>query len=120
MIREVLAAAAAGSARELAACAEVGSWLGIGLAGFVNLLNPGCIVLGGFLGPAFPYVIGAIEEELDGRTLLAPRALIRVTPGTLGVDASLLGAAELAFEPILADPGAWIGLRDSRARRASA
>jgi hypothetical protein len=28
------------------------------------------------------------------------------------VDAPLLGAAELAFEPLLADPAGWIGPRD--------
>ena len=27
----------------------------------------------------------------------------------MGVDASLLGAAELAFEPLLADPATWSG-----------
>ncbi len=30
-------------------------------------------------------------------------------PAALGVDAPLVGAAELAFEPLLADPAAWFG-----------
>ena len=43
----VLADAAAGDATALAALAEVGRWLGIGLAGLVNMLNPARVVLGG-------------------------------------------------------------------------
>jgi hypothetical protein len=31
----------------------------------------------------------------------------------MGVDASLLGAAELAFEPLLADPAMWVWRRDA-------
>ena len=34
-----------------------------------------------------------------------------LVPASLGVDAPLLGAAELAFEPLLADPAAWFGAR---------
>ena len=34
----------------------------------------------------------------------------------LGVDAPLLGAAELAFEPLLADPASWLRPRDVRHR----
>jgi len=119
-LREVLAAAEAGSARELAACAEVGRWLGIGLAGFVNLLNPEIVVLGGLYAPAFPFLIGTLLAELDGRTLPAPRALVRVAPATLGVSASLLGAAELAFGPLLDDPVAWAGLREGQVNYATA
>ena len=61
-----------------------------------------------------------LEEELDRRALPAPRALVRVVPASLGVDAPLLGAAELAFEPLLADPAAWVGPRDALAELESA
>jgi hypothetical protein len=37
--------------------------------------------------------------------------MVRVVPTSLADDASLLGAAELAFDPILADPAGWIGPR---------
>ena len=53
-----------------------------------------------------PFVAERIEAELDRRALPAPRALVRVVPATLGADAPLLGAAELAFEPLLEDPAA--------------
>ena len=50
--------------------------------------------------------------ELDRYALPASRRLVRVVPSTLGVDAPLVGAAELAFEPLLADPAACLGRRD--------
>jgi hypothetical protein len=34
-----------------------------------------------------------------------PRELVRVVPATLGADTLVIGAAELAFAPVLADPG---------------
>jgi predicted NBD/HSP70 family sugar kinase len=88
----------------LSALDDVGRWLGIGLAGLVNVLNPQLIVLGGLFGRIHPHVAGTLERELDRRVLPAARRLVRVVPATLGVDAPLLGAAELAFEPLLADP----------------
>ena len=116
----VLEEAAAGSPPALAAMAETGRWLGVGLAGIVNIFNPRLIVLGGLLGRIHPYVARALNEELDRRALPASRAIVRVVPATLGVDAPLLGAAEMAFEPLLADPAVWTGPRQGLAQLASA
>jgi len=107
----VLAEARAGRPRAVAAIAETGRWLGIGLAGLVNVLNPRRVVLGGLFSRIHPGVAGAVEAGLDRFALVAPRQLVSVVPSLLGVDAPLLGAAELAFEPLLADPAAWLGPR---------
>jgi predicted NBD/HSP70 family sugar kinase len=111
-IEAVLREAAAGSPRALDALAEVGRWVGFGLAGLVNVLDPRLIVLGGLLGRIHPYIEAVVDAELDRLALRAPRRLVRVVPATLGVDAPLLGAAELAFEPLVADPASWVGPRD--------
>jgi predicted NBD/HSP70 family sugar kinase len=107
----VLAAADAGEAQARAAIEHVGRWLGIGLAGLVNVFDPRLIVLGGRFARLAPDVTATIERELDRRALAAPRNLVRVVPALLGDDAPLLGAAELAIEPLLADPAAWLGPR---------
>ena len=83
---------------------EIGRWLGIGLAALVNVFNPERVVLGGRLARLHPFIAGTVDAGLDRRALAAPRALVEVVPAALGVDAPLLGAAELAFEPILTDP----------------
>lgn len=107
----VLRDAASGSPAALSALDNVGRWLGVGLAGLVNVLNPELIVLGGLFGRIHPYVSAPLRAELERLALEASRELVRVVPATLGVDAPLLGAAELAFEPLLADPAAWAPAR---------
>jgi predicted NBD/HSP70 family sugar kinase len=104
----LIAEAEAGSPTALAAFDGVGRWLGIGLAGLINIFNPRLVILGGVLGRTLPFVSRTMEAELDRRALAAPRRLVRVVPSSLGVDAPLLGAAELALEPLLSDPAAWI------------
>lgn len=118
--RSVLADAEAGSSSALEAFAETGRWLGIGLAGIINILNPRLVLLGGRLAPSYPFVRSALEAELDRRVLRASRQLVRVVPASLGDDAPMLGAAELAFEPLLADPAAWLRPRSAIAALASA
>jgi predicted NBD/HSP70 family sugar kinase len=119
-VDDVLRAAEAGDPQALAALDEVGRWLGIGLAGLVNLFNPRLVVLGGVLGRIFPYVHARVDEQLDQRALSAPRRLVTVVPAELGVDAPLVGAAELAIEPLLADPAAWLRHPSASRARASA
>jgi predicted NBD/HSP70 family sugar kinase len=108
----VLREAITGSPAALGALDSVGRWLGFGLAGLVNVFNPRLVVLGGFFTRIHPFVARTLDEELGRRALPAPRTLVQVVPATLGVDAPLLGAAELAFEPLLADPALWLGPRD--------
>lgn len=100
--------AEAGSPSALSAFTETGRWIGIGLAGIINILNPGLVILGGRLARTYPFFRSGMEAELDRRVLRASRHLARVTPSVLGDNGPLLGAAELAFEPLLIDPAAWL------------
>jgi predicted NBD/HSP70 family sugar kinase len=104
----VLDEAAAGSESVLAALDSVGRWLGFGLAGLVNVFNPQVVVLGGLFGRIHPFVGDTLRTELERLALPQSREVVRVVPASLGVDAPLLGAAELAFEPLLTDPAMWI------------
>jgi predicted NBD/HSP70 family sugar kinase len=115
----VLREAAAGSPAALSALDNVGRWLGVGLAGLVNVLNPQLVVLGGLTGRIHPFAEGSLRSELDRLALPASRELVEVVPAALGVDAPLLGAAELAFEPLLEDPIAAIQARSGRPPRVS-
>jgi predicted NBD/HSP70 family sugar kinase len=119
-VEAVLREAEAGAPTALKALDEVGRWLGFGLAGLVNVFNPRLIVLGGYFGRILPFVDATVQAQLARLALSAPRALVRVVPATLGVDAPLVGAAELAFEPLLADPTTWLGARDLPVQLASA
>lgn len=106
-VEAVLREAAQFSPAALRAFDSVGRWLGFGLASLVNVFNPQLIVLGGLFGRTYPFTSATLLAEMDRLTLRASRDLVQVVPATLGIDAPLLGAAELAFEPLLADPQAW-------------
>jgi predicted NBD/HSP70 family sugar kinase len=116
----VLREAGAGNPVAVAALEHVGRWLAVGLAGLVNILNPQLIVLGSMHGRIYPAVANTVEAGLSARALPAPRALVRIVPATLGADAPLMGAAELALEPILADPAGFMARPVSDKRLASA
>jgi predicted NBD/HSP70 family sugar kinase len=103
-VNQILEAAASGQPVARAAVEHVGRWLGIGLSSFVNAFNPGVVVFGGLFGRLEPLVEGIVWEELERRALLACRENLAIRPGRYGIDAALYGAAELAFEPLLADP----------------
>lgn len=115
-VDELIAEAEAGSPVPLHALEETGHWIGIGLAGLVNLLDPRLVVFGGLFGRIHPFVAAIVEAELDRRALAAPRRLVRIVPSELGIEASLRGAAELAMEPLLADPARWMRPRGVDAR----
>jgi predicted NBD/HSP70 family sugar kinase len=103
----VLREAADRSPKALGALDDIGRWLGFGLAGLVNVFNPQVVVLGGLFGRIHPFVEATLADELARLSLPQSREVVRVAPASLGVDAPLLGAAELAFEPLLADPALW-------------
>ncbi len=112
--------AQAGQPAAVAAIDELGRWLGYGLAGLVNIFDPSLIVLGGSFTAMEPLVAERIAAQLDRYALAAPRQVVRVVAASLGIDAPLVGAAELAFEPFLADPARWLRSPESASTLASA
>ena len=103
-LADLLSAADRGDQVALAAIAESGRWLGVGLAGLVNVFNPTRVSLGGLYARIFPYVKEAVVRELDSRAMPAPRAMVELRTAQLGAKTLLLGAAELALAPTLYDP----------------
>ena len=101
---EVVAAANAGEQRALDGLHETAIWVARGLATLVNLFNPDIVILGGPLSSLFFLTGDVIRSELDAMTTFAGRRRVRLVQPGLGEDSSLLGAAELAFAPLLDDP----------------
>ncbi len=103
-LNNVLEAAAAEDPDVLRALARQGEWIGIGLAGLINVFDPQMVVLGGTLRRVYPYVIDAVQEVITSRRLNGRVTTIDIVASAVGEDASLLGAAELAFQSLLANP----------------
>lgn len=103
-VAEVIEAAAAGEARARDAVNDVADWIGVGLRAVINLFNPEIIVLGGSLAQIWEAQRARIDSVLDRWSLMSPRSEVIVRSSQFGQDSPLLGAAELAFGPVLTNP----------------
>ena len=75
---------------------EAGVWLGIGLAGFVNVFNPEVIAIGGGVARAGELILEPARQEVYLRARAPSRDLVRIQEATLGAKSGVLGAAALA------------------------
>lgn len=95
--------AAPGDPVASAATATVVDYLATGLASLVNVLNPDRIVLGGLLADLLAEHETRLKRLLAERSFLDQAAEVALHPEQLPSSA-LLGAAELAMQPLLDDP----------------
>lgn len=93
----VSALARQGNPSALAVLERAAAYLGIAVAGAVNLLNLEAVVVGGGVAESFDLLAPALEREILGRTFPIPGKRVRVLKGELGDDAGVLGAAAAAF-----------------------
>src|SRR5215217_3872117 len=75
---------------------ETGRWLGIGLAGFVNIFNPEVVAVGGGASRAGAFILEPARKEVDLRARSPSRDLVKIREATLGPESGVLGAAALA------------------------
>jgi predicted NBD/HSP70 family sugar kinase len=79
-------------------------FLSVALRGVVNAFNPELIVLGGFLGSLHAADPDRLAERVRSQSLPGARDGVRLVRAALGADRLTIGAAELAFASVLADP----------------
>lgn len=78
---------------------ETGRWLGIGLAGFVNIFNPEMVAVGGGVAEAGDLILEPARKEVYLRARSPSRDLVEIRTATLGPASGVLGAAALARDP---------------------
>jgi len=117
VVGAVAARAENGDAVALRAIAEVGRWLGLGIGNLVNVFNPELVVLGGLYDRLYPFLEDAVVTAAKSAALEAPGKMVTIARSGLGVDAALIGAAELVFTEVIADP---VGARDHGVRQTTA
>jgi len=93
----VTAAAQAGDPAAVELLAEVGQWLGVGIASLAAAFDPGVFFIGGGVSDAGDLLIApardAFRRTLSGRGF---RPEARIVRAQLGPDAGMIGAADLA------------------------
>lgn len=78
--------------------------LGSAVATAVNLFDPQVIALGGFLAALQAYDPEYLTAQVASSALAPSMEDVRITSTELGEDLLMIGAARLAFAPLLADP----------------
>ncbi|ANY08670.1 ROK family protein [Pseudonocardia sp. HH130630-07] len=77
-------------------------WMAAGLVTVVNVLAPELLVLGNLFGALPAPVVDRVRCEVERRSMVSRAAGgTRIAVSPLGRDGALVGAAELAFEPVL-------------------
>ncbi|MEO7058350.1 MAG: ROK family glucokinase [Lapillicoccus sp.] len=93
----ITAAAQAGDQTSVELLAEIGNWLGVGIANLAAAFDPGTFVIGGGVSAAGPLLLDPAREtfrrQLTGRGY---RPEARIVAAQLGNEAGLIGAADLA------------------------
>jgi glucokinase len=88
-----VAAARAGDAHALAGLAEVGRWLGIGIANMIVVVSPDRVVIGGGVAAAGDLLFAPIRAELKQRVYTTDLDLVEIVAAELGTLAGAIGAA---------------------------
>lgn len=107
LIDEILDRAHAGDPLTFAALAEIGRWLGVGIGNLINTFNPDMVVIGGFFEQIYPFVEQPLLEATEQVALTAPWLTCSIRKSMLGMDAQLIGAAELVLADVIANPSTF-------------
>jgi predicted NBD/HSP70 family sugar kinase len=82
-------------------------FLAVALRNAINTLNPSKVILGGFLSSLYAVAPAHLDALVASQPLLAPRESVTIVRSELAENRLMIGAAELAFEPILDDPASF-------------
>ncbi len=90
---EAVRAAQAGDARARTGLADVGRYLGIGIANMITVISPDRIVLGGGVAAAGELLFGPIRAEIARRVKTTSIDEVTIVTAELGTLAGAIGAA---------------------------
>jgi len=98
-------AALAGDPLAVQMMLEVAEYLGIAVAGMLNLMNPSAVVFGGGLARLGEQLLVPLRETVMKRTFVGAVASSQIKISELGPRGIAIGAATLMLDAALHDPG---------------
>jgi glucokinase-like ROK family protein len=90
--RNVAAAARLGDLRSQQILSRAGTYVGIAIAGVVNMFNPGMVIIGGGVAQSGDILLEPIRLAVQRRSLPAATRAVRITTAMLGRRSSSMGA----------------------------
>lgn len=100
-VRDLVARALDGDATARRRVRESGRRVGEVLAGVVNLLNPGALVVGGDLAAAYDIFVAGLRETLYAGAAAGASNDLVILPSTHGANAAIVGCAQVAIADVL-------------------
>lgn len=104
---EILRRAHAGDPEIFTALNELGRWLGVGIGNLINTFNPDLVVIGGFFQELYPFLEQSVNQSAQEMALTAPWLSVTIRRSELGGDSALIGASELVFAEVIANPASF-------------
>lgn len=83
---------------------DAASYLGIAVAGVLNLINPGAVIIGGGIARLGERLLVPLREAVLRRTFVSSVAASEIVTSALGPRAIAIGAATLVLEAALNEP----------------
>jgi len=96
-------AALAGDPLALQVVQEAAGYLGLAVAGLLNLMNPSLVVVGGGLARLGELLLEPLRETVRRRTLVSSVAASEIRTSKLGPQATAIGAATLVLKTAFAE-----------------
>jgi predicted NBD/HSP70 family sugar kinase len=93
-----------GNAQAIAIIREAGEHLGIAIASMVNMINPGCVVIGGGLAAAGDLLLDPLRSTLRRRGLPVAAEHVALLPGALGDDVVAIGGVTIVIQHAFSSP----------------
>jgi predicted NBD/HSP70 family sugar kinase len=100
----IVASALGADALALRLVQETAEYLGIAVAGLLNLMNPSMVIFGGEVARLGELLLEPLRETIRRRTLVSSVAAAEVRMSALGQQSIAIGAATLVLEAALAEP----------------
>ena len=98
--KAISSAARAGDKLSKLVMKETGTYLGIALASYVNILNPEIIVIGGGIADAGDLLLKPAKKEMLKRAYPLPARHVKVVRAKLRNDAGIIGSASIAVNSL--------------------
>ena len=98
--KAIARAARAGDTLSRRVMEETGTYLGIALASYVNILNPEIVVIGGGIANAGTLLLKPAKKEMMKRAYSIPARAVKIVRAKLRNDAGIIGAASIAVNSL--------------------
>jgi predicted NBD/HSP70 family sugar kinase len=105
----VFAAARAGNPKALGAIRQIAEYIGYGCVTLINAYNPEVIAIGDIMAQGGDLLLPIIQDTVKQRVIPELYNRVKIKTSDLTVDPTLYGAAALATNEILKQPGAFSG-----------